>query len=203
MNRNSNAVHPLFKNTDAHLRHTNFLADQMVRKGYEWNPAKMKPMDGALVVNKEIEVGGTQDLLTGGSVKERGINGFDGNKLVKGRVFSASDVAFGWAVDDAGKPAHSVDFNYNTAPAYLKQAVLVMKQKDEKIISLPIIDIINTTGKGDQGFYRKLDAFALIEDESVIEYTLEFPAGANANLAAGKALYVSAYIKGLETHLKR
>lgn len=190
-------------NQEEYLRGTEYLKDQIKRKGYQWETSKMKPMDGAMFANKEIEVGGTQQLLTGSSVKERGVTNFDGSQLVKGRVFVANAISFGHAVADKGTLVHALDYNYNTVPAYLKHAVLVLKQKDEKVINLPVIDIINNSGKGDGSFYRKLGALALIEDEAIVDLEIEFPQGVNAGLASGKALFVSVYIKGLETHLKR
>lgn len=190
-------------NQDKYVRATEYLKKQIITKDYDWDVARMKPMDGELYANKEIQVGGTQQLLTGASVQERGITNFDGNKLNKGRAFVADGIAFGYAVADAGAAPHTVKFDYDGVPAYLKHANIVLKQKDEVIIKLPINAISNSNGSGSESLYRDLGAFALIEDDAIVDFEIEFPQGVKPNLAAGKSLYVSAYIRGFETYLKR
>ena len=192
-----------FSNNEAYVKGTEFLKDQIIKKGYAWDTGRMKPMDGAMFANASIEIGGTQQLLTGSSVKERGVTNFDGSQLVKGRVFVANAIAFGFAVGNATDLVHAVNYDYKTAPAYLKHAILIVRQKDEKVINLPIIDLVNANGSGNNSFYRDLGALALIEDEAIVDIEVEFPQGVNANLPAGKKLFVSVYMKGLETHLKR
>lgn len=191
-------------NQEGYLRVTEFLKDQITSKGYKWDTARMKPMDAELYANAKIEVGGTVPLLTGASQEVKGVTNFNGNKLVKGRVFVADGIALGWAegADDAA--VHSLDYNYTSVPACLAQANLVLKQKDESVIKLPISSIINANGRGNESVYRSLSAFALIEDESVVDYDIEFPQGVQFSPeTAGNKLFVSAYLRGFETYLKR
>lgn len=191
------------KNQDKHLRVEEFLKDQIKKRGYNWNTAKMKPMDGEMYANAKIGGSGTEDLLDGNTNEVRGITNFNGNTLVKERIFVADGIAFGWAVADSDSNVASVTYNYNTITDYLRHANIVMKQKDEVILKLPLGAINNATGKSTDSVYRDLGSFALIEDEAVITYQIEFPQGVSAPLVAGKSLFVSAYLRGTETFLKR
>ena len=191
------------ENQEMYLRGTEFLKKQIEKKGYKWNTAKMKPMDAELYANAKIGTSGVVELLDGNTNEVRGVTNFNGNKLVKERVFVANGVAFGWAVADSATNVAQVAYNYNTIPDYLRHANLVLTQKDEVVIKLPLASINNATGKSTDTVYRDLSAFALIEDEALVKYTIEFPAGVDAGLAAGKDLFVSAYLRGLETFLKR
>ncbi|TDQ22754.1 hypothetical protein [Tenacibaculum caenipelagi] len=190
-------------NQEMYLRTTEFLKDQIKKKGYNWNTGKMKPMDAELYVNAKVGTSGSVNLLTGSTQEVRGITNFNGNKLVKERVYVANGVAFGSVVADAGANAASVAYNFNTAPDYLRFANLVLKQKDEVVMKLPIGSIINATGRSNDTVYRDLQAFAFIEDESLITYDIEYPEGVEANIPDGQALFVSAKLRGLETFLKR
>lgn len=191
------------KNNETYLRTTEFLLDQIRKKGYDWRVEKMRPMDGELYANAQVDPSGAQNLLTGSSKEEKGITNFNGNKLVKNRVFVANGIAFGWGQAAAGTAPHAVEYNYKEIPAFLAQATIVLKQHDEVVLKLPIASIINANGRGNQSVYRELGALSLIEDEAIIEYTIEFPAGVSASLEADKVLYVSAYLRGLETYVKR
>lgn len=191
-------------NQEGYLGVTEFLKDQIHTKGYEWDTARMKPMDAELYANAQIEVGGTVPLLTGASQEVKGVTNFNGNKLVKGRVFVADGVAIGWAEGADGTAVHSLSYNYGNVPACLAQANLVLKQKDESVIKLPISSITNANGRGRDDVYRTLNAFALIEDDSIVDYDIEFPQGVKYTPAtAGNKLFVSAYLRGFETYLKR
>lgn len=192
-----------FANNEAYLRATEFLKGQIIKKGYDWDTARMKPMDSELYVNKSIEVGGTVPLLTGASVQERGITNFDGNKLEKGRVFVANGVAFSFVVDDKTKLAHGVTYSSADLPPALAFANLVLKQKDEVIIKIPINALTRANGRANASDYRELGALALIEDNAIVEFDIEFPQGAEMTVATGKALFVSVSLRGFETYLKR
>lgn len=190
-------------NQEAYLRATEYLKIEITKKGYTWNTEKMKPMDAELYANAKIGTSGVEAILDGGSTEVRGVTNFNGNKLIKERVFVGDAIAFGWVVADSSKEVHEVDYNYNTVPTYLRHANLVLKQKDEVVIKMPLGSISNSTGKSNDSVYRDLAAFALIEDESIIDFVIEFPNGAKFTPPAGKELFVSVYIKGLETFLKR
>ncbi len=188
-------------NNELFLKTATFLKKQLVYKGYDWNVSKMKPMDGELYANAKVEVGGTVELLTGASTEVRGVTNFNGNKLVKNRIFVTDAIAFGYAIDDETKAEHEVEYVYNKIPAYLRHANIVLKQKDERVISMPIGSIINGRENGSQ--YRQLGALALIEDDSLVNLEIEFPQGVKAEIPEGKKLFVSFYMKGIETYIKR
>lgn len=190
-------------NQESYLRTTEFLADQMRKKGYAWQTGKMKPMDSILFTNRQIEVGGTQQLLTGSTLQERGVTNFDGNKLTKGRVFVANAISFGFKVDTTGKSVHSVAYNYGEVPAYLEFANIVIKQKDEILLKIPVGSIYRASNDRYAKSFMSLGGLVLIEDDTPIEYEIEFPQGIDAGLPDGQSLYITSQLKGLETYLKR
>lgn len=191
------------KNEEAYIRITEYLKDKnSKRKENEmWNIGAMKPMPSFLYANKKVDVGGTVSLLTGSSVAKRGVTNFDGNSLVKGRVFVASGITIKSAIDDLAMPEQDVNYSIAKLPNVLKQSNLVIKQKNEILIDLPICDILGATENGNH--YFKLGSFALLEDDTITEIELQYPEGAKLSLDAGKALFVSARLSGFSTYQKR
>ncbi len=188
------------ENQEGFLRGREFLKKQLIKKGYDWDVERMVLTDGEMYANAKISIGGTVPLLTGNSTEVRGVTNFNGNKLVKNRVFVVESVAFGFVVDDRTKKEHEVDYKFNEVSAELKFANLVLKQSDEKIISLPIAGIIN--GQKDNK-YRDLGALALIEDDVITDLEIEFPHNVTSSLPIGQKLFVSVFFKGFETRIKR
>lgn len=190
-----------FNNQDMYLRTVEYLSDKAIN--YNWDTNKMKPMDSELFINKEIQVGGTVPLLLGNATAERGVTNFDGNKLTKGRVFVCNGISFGVGFADSGTAVHSVNYGYGSGvPDFMKHANLVLKQKDEKIIDLPISALANSFSEDIGGYYRDLSALSLIEDETLIDLEIEFPQGVKVPDGT-PAIFVSIYLRGLGTHLKR
>ncbi|CAL2095530.1 conserved protein of unknown function [Tenacibaculum sp. 190524A02b] len=169
--------------------------------GKYWNIQDVKPMPSELYVNKEVGTSGVVNLLVGSTVSERGVTNFDGNRLTEGRAFAANAISVAAGVADKNTPVHAVDYSFDNVPASLRFATLVVKQKNEAIIKLPINSILN--GREDFSNYRNLEAFAFIEPNSITEIDIEYPVGSKIDLADGKALFVSVFIKGFESYQKR
>lgn len=192
------------RNEEQYLRITEYLKDKNSRRkeNEKWNIQFMKPIPTFLYANKKVDVGGTVSLLTGSSVAKRGVTNFDGNLLSRGRVFVATGISFKHAIDDATKDEQHVSYVINKTPNVLLQSHLVIKQKNEILIELPIGDILASTENGSH--YFQLGAFALLEDETITEIEIQYPEGAKLDeLTEGKALFCSARIKGFSTYLKR
>lgn len=191
------------RNEEPYLRITEYLKykNSMRKENEKWNISAMKPMPGFLYANRKIDVGGTVSLLTGSSVAKRGVTNFDGNSLVKGRVFVANGITFKCAVDDATKPEQHVAYSLNKMPNELLQSTLVIKQKNEILIELPISDVLASTENGSH--YYKLGSFALLEDDTITEIEIQYPEGVKIALDAGKALFASARLSGFVTYQKR
>nr|MBX2855020.1 hypothetical protein [Paracoccaceae bacterium] len=115
------------RNEEPYLRITEYLRHKnaMRKENEKWNISAMKPMPGFLYANKKVDVGGTVSLLTGSSVAKRGVTNFDGNSLVKGRVFVANAITFKHAVDDATTPEQDVAYSLVKMPNVLMQSTLV------------------------------------------------------------------------------
>lgn len=203
IDKNKVTVNPFLKNSETLVRGVEYLKDKYKRGNYDWDLEKMKPIAGDLYANKEIKASGRQNLLNGSSTQVVGVTNFDGNQLAKGRAFVATHVAFGFAEAPKGKPVSSVEYNFAQVPAYLNHANLILKQKDEVLVRLPILSIIGANGRGTETVYRELESFELIEDETKTELSIEFPEEMEANIDAANSLYVSTHFKGLETFLKR
>lgn len=191
------------KNQEAYLRITEYLKDKNARRkdNEKWNIGAMKPMPSFLYANKKVDVGGTVSLLTGSSVAKRGVTNFDGNSLVKGRVFVADGITFKAVIADATTQEQHAEYSPHKIPNVLKQSNLVVKQKNEILIDLPICDIIEAPEDG--SIYFKLGSFALIEDDTITEIEIQYPEGAKLQLEDGKALFVSARLSGFATYQKR
>ncbi|WP_299009110.1 hypothetical protein [uncultured Tenacibaculum sp.] len=191
------------KNQEAYLRIAEYLKDKNARRkdNEKWNIGAMKPMPSFLYANKKIDVGGTVSLLTGASVAKRGVTNFDGNSLVKGRVFVADGITLKAIIADATTPEQDAEYSPFKVPNVLMQSNIVVKQKNEILIDLPICDIIHASENG--SIYFKLGSFALIEDDTITEIEIQYPEGAKLTLEDGKALFVSARLSGFATYQKR
>lgn len=191
------------RNEEPYLRITEYLKDKNSRRkeNEKWNISAMKPMPSFLYANKKVDVGGTVSLLTGSSVAKRGVTNFDGNSLVKGRVFVAYAITFKSAIAPSKTPEQEVNYSIAKVPNILKQSHLVIKQKNEILIDLPICDILSSTENGNH--YFKLGSFALLEDDTITEIEIQYPEGAKIALPDGEALFTSARLSGFSTYQKR
>ncbi|WP_408039801.1 hypothetical protein, partial [Tenacibaculum amylolyticum] len=101
------------RNEEKYLRVTEYLKEKnaMRKPNEKWNIAAMKPMPSFLYANKKIDVGGTVPLLTGSSVDKTGVTNFDGNSLVKGRVFVADGITLKWATAAPNTDVQNVAFS--------------------------------------------------------------------------------------------
>ncbi len=191
------------RNEEPYLRITEYLKykNSMRKENEKWNISAMKPMPGFLYANKKVDVGGTVSLLTGSSVAKRGVTNFDGNSLVKGRVFVANGITLKYAIEDVATPEQDVAYSLVKMPNVLLQSTIVIKQKNEILIELPISDILASTENGSH--YFRLGSFALLEDDTITEIEIQYPEGAKVDLEAGKALFTSARLSGFVTYQKR
>lgn len=191
------------RNEESYLRITEYLKykNSMRKENEKWNISAMKPMPSFLYANKKVDVGGSVALLTGSSVAKRGVTNFDGNTLVKGRVFVGSGIAIKCAIADDNTPVQDVTYSNNNIPNVLMQAHIVVKQKNEILIDLPISDVVEASQEG--SIYFKLGSFALLEDDTITEIEIQYPEGAKLALSAGQGLFVSARLEGFATYQKR
>ncbi len=188
-------------NEEGYLKVATFLAEQNERKGFGWQTGKLKPTPSELFVQGVITAGGTQHLLGGSTVQEKGITNFDGNRLMKDRIFTISEVTVQFGTANATTKPYNVSYNDEDFPAQLENAVLLIRQKNEVIVKLPISAIQNAKKSPD--YYRKLGALALLEPEHEVEMTIEFPTGTSMKVGEGKSAYVRVLLKGFETYSKR
>lgn len=191
------------RNQEPYLRITEYLKykNAMRKSNEKWNISAMKPMPSFLYANKKVDVGGSVALLTGSSVAKRGVTNFDGNALVKGRVFVASGISIKCAIADETAPVQDVKYVNDSIPNVVMQAHIVVKQKNEILIDLPISDIIEASEQG--SIYFNLGSFALLEDDTITEIEIQYPEGAKLTLDAGKALFTSCRLSGFVTYQKR
>ncbi|WP_299833765.1 hypothetical protein [uncultured Tenacibaculum sp.] len=191
------------RNEEPYLRITEYLKykNSLRKENEKWNITAMKPMPSFLYANKKVDIGGTVSLLTGSSVAKRGVTNFDGNSLVKGRVFVANGITFKYAIADATTLEQDVAYTLTQMPNVLMQSTLLVKQKNEILIELPISDILASTENGSH--YFKLGSFALLEDDTITEIDIQYPEGAKLTLGAGEALFASARLSGFQTYQKR
>ncbi len=190
-----------FSNEEGYVKVATFLVEQNTKKGFDWDIPKLKPTPSELFVQGVIIAGGTQHLLGGSTVQEKGITNFDGNRLGKGRIFVIDALTVQYGVADATEKPYNVSYNDSNFPAQLENATLVVRQKNETIVKLPISAIQNA--KKSDAYYRKLDAFALLEPEHEVEMYIEFPTGTKINLSEDKGAFVRVLLKGFETYSKR
>ncbi len=191
----------LFSNEEPYIKVATFLSEQNERKGFGWDISKLKPTPSELFVQGVITAGGSQHMLGGSTVQEKGITNFDGNRLQKGRVFAISEVTVQFGVANATTKPYNVSYNDTDFPAQLENATLVIRQKNEVIVKLPIAAIQNA--KQSPKYYRELGAFALIEPEHEVEMFIDFPTGSSMKVGEGKQSYVRVLLKGFETYSKR
>lgn len=193
-------------NKEGHLRAFTFFKEEHAKKPFFPVGAEIKPLESELYVNKQITIGGKVPLLVGATDNELGITNFDGNKLEEGRAFAVDGVAFHVAIDDAGKSLGNVDFAKGLTSAEkapFQYANLVLRQKNELLVKLPISSIWNGKSSIDND-YRDL-SLTLIKPKDKVEVEIEFPDGVQnpATLTAGKEFYVSAVYRGYESYSKR
>ncbi len=189
-----------FSNKEDYVQVATFLGEQNARKGFGWEIGKLKPTPSELYVQGVITAGGTQDLLGGSTVQEKGVTNFDGNRLQKGRIFAISDVTVQYGTANGGTKPYNVSYG-DELPAQLENATLVVRQKNEVIVKLPISAIQNA--KKSDNYYRALGAFALIEPEHQVEMSIEFPSGTSIKTEGDKKSYIRVLLKGFETYSKR
>ncbi len=188
-------------NEEPFVKVATFLEEQNERKNFGWEIGKMKPTPSELYVQGVISAGGSQHLLGGSTVQEKGVTNFDGNRLQKGRAFAISDVTVQFGAATGTTKPYNVSYNDEAFPAQLENAMLVIRQKNEVIVKLPISAIQNA--KNSDNYYRNLGAFALLEPEHEVEMFIDFPTGSKMNTPEGKAPYVRVLLKGFETYSKR
>lgn len=192
----------VFSNKEEFLRANEFMLDQIEQKGLGINISKSRLLEEALYINKQINVGGgTIPLITGKAVSEIGTTNFDGNKLEAGRLFCANTITF-----LAGEDANTADVcnvDYTEAPSTFNFANLVVRQKNEIVLKLPLIKVMRgQKSRVSNGSY-KLDALAFLEAEHRVDVDLEFPVDIKHTPATGKVTFVSVVMGGFSTYLKR
>lgn len=191
----------LLSNEEAFLKGVTFLRELNQNNKFGWNGLKLKPTPSELYVQGIITAGGTQSLLGGSTVQEKGVTNFDGNRLQKDRIFVISAVTVQYGEAAANTKPYNVAYA-DEFPPQLENATLLIKQKNEVIVKLPISAIQNAKKSDD--FYRKLGALALIEPEHEVEMYLEFPSGTTITPATtGHKSFVRVLLQGLETYAKR
>lgn len=164
-------------------------------------PADAKITPNELFVHAPISGGGTQHLLTGSSVQEKGVTNFDGNRLGQGRNFVADAITVQYGEAASGTNVYNVEFK-DELPNVLQSSNIVVRQNNEVVIKLPIRSIQNA--KKTDAFYRKLEALALLVDLQEIEISIELPSGSTITpKTSGHETFVAVYIKGFETYIKR
>ncbi len=166
------------------------------------SPTDSKIVASELFIHAPISGGGSQHLLSGQTVQEKGITNFDGNRLGKGRVFVVDGVSFLYGVASEDDKPYAVNYSSHGVPPVVRASNLVVRQNNEVIVKLPVRGICNAQERTD-GFYRDLDSFALLADQEEIEITLELPAGSTISLDSGKQAFVAVSLKGFETYKKR
>lgn len=188
-------------NEELFLKGVKFLTNLDKDNRYGWLGRNLKPTPGELYVQGIVTAGGTQSLLGGSTVQEKGVTNFDGNHLQKDRIFVVSAVTVQYGEAAVNTKPYNVSYK-DEFPPQLENATLLIKQKNEVIVKLPISAIQNAKKSDD--FYRKLGALALIEPEHEVEMYLEFPSGTAITPAtAGHKSFVRVLLQGLETYAKR
>ncbi len=195
----------ILSNQEAVLRAKEYLRNQITAKNYQWDTSRMKLVDSELYVNNKIGIGGFQELLLSSSIRQVGITNFDGNRLEKDRIFVINGVTFGFALEADDKTPDKIDYAFPkegvVLPEFLSHANLVLKQAGEIIFNLPIRSIWNGA-ISNRELYRELGALELIEDNSTVNLTVEFPTNTDAP-QGGKKLFASVFFRGFETYTTR
>jgi hypothetical protein len=153
-----------------------------------------------LEIKKNIQGGGTVDLIDATTLRVDGICSFDKNRLETGRAFVFDEISLGYRNHaDAGKEG---SLAYTLAlPAELQNATFIVNQNGKEVLRMPVIDITNlTAGQNASDQYTKLKSLILLADAKETSLQLKFPPG--VSLAAGTNHYISLRMSGLQTSLK-
>ncbi|MDO5106485.1 hypothetical protein [Capnocytophaga sp.] len=194
-------MNQLFQNEEQYVKAANFLAAVNAAKNLRMPIERMKPTPSELYVNSKFAAGGVANLLTSNAVAEVGVTNFDGNKLEADRYFVADAITVQYGEGTAASDK-VYNIKYDVAlPAVLLASHLVIRQKNEVIVKLPVSAIQNA--KQTDAYYRKLEALALIEPNSPVEIQIETPTGSTITPSTGDSSFVRVLIKGFETYLKR
>ena len=127
---------------------------------------RMKPTPSELYVNAKFAAGGVSNLLTSNAVQEVGVTNFDGNKLEADRYFVADAVTVQYGEGTASSDkVYTIKYD-KELPAVLLSSHLIVRQKNEIVIKLPISAIENA--KKSDAYYRVLQALSLIEHEDSV-----------------------------------
>lgn len=176
------------------------MAGQMSANTQQLIAAKrIKPRDCDLVVRKEIVAGGTVNLLeNAGQSSVRGINDFNGDRLTNGKNFIWSHLTINYGIADAATSPASVAYTTAFPPALLT-ANIIVEQNGNVVRKLSVASI--AASKNSDGFFRELDGFGLLVDETTTAIKIEFGAGTDLAPGAGKSGYVEVILKGAETYV--
>ncbi|MCD8425562.1 hypothetical protein G1K75_09570 [Tenacibaculum finnmarkense] len=193
-------------NQEPYLRVTEYLGyKKSTSEEYrrEWTVGKMKPTPAELYINRKITPGSTVNLLEGIQLDIKGqCNYNDGRKLTPGRVFVASELAFGWVIADKDSNPALLKYNYSELNPYLSNVTLHNRQGEETLIDMPLSMIVSNGEL--HGIYKELGAFVLFDDKHQIEAQLRFPEGDYTSMIPdGKALFISQRIAGMQTITQR
>lgn len=194
-------MNELLLNEEQYVKVSNFLENVNAEKNLRMPVARLKPTPSELYVHSKFAAGGVANLLTSNAVQEVGVTNFDGNKLESDRYFVADAVTVQYGEGTASSDkVYSIKYD-KELPAVLLSSHLVIRQKNEIIVKLPISAIENA--KKSDAYYRKLEALALIEPNAPVEIQIETPMGSTITPSSGDSSYVRVLIKGFETYQKR
>ncbi|GIZ16215.1 hypothetical protein [Capnocytophaga catalasegens] len=189
------------QNEEQYLRVANYLMKVNQDKALNLPLSTMKPTPSELYVNTIFTAGGNVPLLTGNITQEVGITNFDGNKLEDKRYFVIDGVTIQYGEGTkATDKVFAVKYD-KELPAVLLSSTLVIRQKNEIVLKLPVASI--EMAKKSFEVYRKLGALALLEPNAPIEMFLETPMGSTIQVSSGDSSYIRVLLKGFETYLKR
>ncbi|GET46912.1 hypothetical protein [Capnocytophaga felis] len=193
-------MNELLLNEEQYVKVSNFLAAVNASKNLQMPVARLKPTPSELYVNSKFAAGGVANLLTSNAVQEVGVTNFDGNKLEADRYFVADAVTVQYGEGNSSDPVYNIKYNVELPPVLLASH-LVIRQKNEIIVKLPISAIENA--KKSDAYYRKLEALALIEPNAPVEIQIETPMGSKITPSSGDTSFARVLLKGFETYQKR
>lgn len=193
-------MNDFIQNEEQVVKISNYLKGVNAAKNLQMPIGRMRPTPSEAYIASKFTAGGTVHLLSGNIAQEIGVTNFDGNKLEADRYFVADSVTVLYGEGTSSNKVYEVKYD-KELPAVLLASHLVVRQKNEVVIKLPVCSIDNA--KKTQAFYRKLEAFALLEPNAPIEIQLETPMGASITPSSGDTSFVKVLIKGFETQLKR
>lgn len=176
------------------------MSDLSANTQANFQAGKLQPRDAEIAVRKAIVAGGTVNILENqGQSRTRGVNDFDGDRLTNGRNIVIDGITINYGTAAEATLPQNVD--YNTAlPSALKTANLVIKQNGVTKVTLSVASI--NAAKSSDEYYRFLEAFALLREETTTSIELEFGAGTDLGEAAGDSGFVEVIIRGFETYVK-